>query len=177
MSKGISFFATPDDQRRLLHVIENTAPVKYIRAGLFDNSEPEIIYSLAQQEGFGISETGRHPVDMYLVCEHDNSIAVRPVPQRRGGVKFAINQLENPDTISFFPSGIYLDSVIIDGTVGTVSDSAISLRLYQLFQKTMRTQFIRVGAYRIGEQALQLLDSGWRLAHSAHANPKFDLKQ
>ena len=74
----------------------------------------------------------------YLVADRRVPIAARAVPQRRGGVKYAIDQVANPKSIVFWPGGVFGENCLIAGEVGTVSDDPSSLELFQSFAKAIK---------------------------------------
>ncbi|HEY5814162.1 MAG TPA: hypothetical protein VIT23_16085 [Terrimicrobiaceae bacterium] len=113
----------------------------------------------------------------YLIAEQDASIEVRPVPQRDGGQKFAIDQLVNPGTVALRPGGLIEQGGLVAGQKGTSSDKPASLSLYKLIVDHMRKNFSKVKSYYLGTDASRLLDEGVRLT----ANPKspvlYDLRR
>lgn len=62
-------------------------------------------------------------IDNYLVVKKDILINIREVPQRTGEIKFAIDQMINPNSIELKLGGIYRekDTVIVAGRIATLS--------------------------------------------------------
>ena len=102
---------------------------------------------------------------------------VRPVPQRRGDIKYAVDQAANQQTITFQPRGIFDDSCLIAGQAGTISDATKSLELFRAFSKTMRNQFSKIQSFYVGEEACDLFEKGWRLASDSRSPALFDLRR
>jgi hypothetical protein len=170
MRPQISFFATGADLRALLASVELARPVEYVQAGLFESPAPHRMSSLLGDPRLGLSASGDHNHNpSFLVVDRGERVVVRPVPQRRGGVKYAIDQQVNPKSVRIRPSGVFQPNCIIAGDVGTLSEDPKSLGLFELFQKQIRSMFTAVRDNFLGEEALVLLDRGWRLTGNAKA--------
>ncbi len=173
-----SFFATKADLESLLREVESKRQLQFVETGLFDSPSVQPVYSLLGAPNLGHLAAGDHNQGpCYLVASREISIDVRPVPQRRGGTKYAVDQQENPKTIAFRPSGVFGENCLIDGQVGTISDDPNSLELFQLFLKEMRRQFTKVKEFYVGKEAGELLDKGWRLTGNAKSPTLYDLKR
>lgn len=173
-----SFFATKADMESLLRKIELQRPLQFFETGLFDSPRTKQIHSLIGIPNLGLLPVGDHNQGpCYLVASQESSIDVRPVPQRRGGIKYAVDQEQNPKTIALRPSGTFGESCLIDGQVGTISDDPSSLELFLLFRKEMRVQFTKVNEFYVGAEAMELLDKGWRLTANEKSPILYDLKR
>ena len=173
-----SFFATKADLELLLQEVESERQLQFVETGLFDSPSIEPIHSLLAAPSLGILSVGDHnQAPCYLVASRDISIVVRPVPQRCGGTKYAVDQQENPKTIAFRPSGAFGENCLIDGQLGTISDGPRSLELLQLILKEMRRQFAQVKEFYVGKEAGDLLDKGWRLTANVKSPALYDLKR
>jgi hypothetical protein len=173
-----SFFATKADLETLLRKIEIQRPLQFFETGLFDSPMVRQIHSLIGIFNLGILPVGDHNQGpCYLVASQEYFIGVRPVPQRRGGIKYALDQEQNPKTIALRPSGTFGENCLIDGQVGTISDDPSSLELFLLFRKEMRIQFTKVNEFYVGAEAMELLDKGWRLTANEKSPILYDLKR
>ena len=173
-----SFFAAKADLEALLRQIESERQLQFVETGLFDSPSIEPVNSLLGAPNLGYLPVGDHNQGpCYLVASREISIYARPVPQRRGGTKYAVDQEQNRKTIAFRPSGAFGDNCLIDGQVGTISDDPSSLELFQLFRKEMRRQFSKVNEFYVGKEAGELLDKGWRLTANAKSPALYDLKR
>jgi hypothetical protein len=174
----IMFFATTADIASVLSALEVAEPLQYTRAGLFDTNRPQSCLSYVDIPQFGRTT---HPNavgnPMYLLSSPDIPIKVRNVPQNSGGILFAIDQLENPDSIVFRPGGWYGNDVILYGMVGTVSQSAESKRLYILAAKIVRKCFTKQQEFFVGPEARVAWNAGARLTIGASSPLEFDLKR
>jgi hypothetical protein len=171
------FYATVTDLSPLLSSLETQKNLQYTRTGLFDTNTPQTYRSYVDIPNFG---TARHPTSIanpsYLVSPQGATVRVEGVPQRRGGILYAIDQLLNQDTITFGPGGRYQDDVFLYGRIGTASDSPMSKGLYHFFTRPFRQHFKRTGAFFLGPEALDFARRGGRLALSASTPPEHDLK-
>src|ERR1051325_1834555 len=174
----LSFFATKADLESLLRTLESKRQLQFMMTGLFDSPKVEAIQSLFAVPDLGQVDVGdANQAVVYLVANRGSIIEVRPVPQQRGGVKFAVDQIANPTTIAFRPGGAFGEICLIPGQVGTTSDDRSSLELFHAFSKEVRHQFVKVRAFYVGKEAGELLDKGWRLTAHAKSPAAYDLKR
>jgi len=89
--------------------------------------------------------------------------------------RFAIDQLKNPDTITFSPGGLWNNDILLHGRVATASQSKSSQALMKRFKAALQKTFVKVKAFYVGPQALMLLKNGQRLTISAQSPREFDL--
>jgi len=173
-----SFFATHADLESLLRRIESERQLQFVETGLFDLPSIEPVHSLLGAPNLGRLPDGDHNQGpCYLVASREISIDLRPVPQRGGGIRYAVDQEQNPKTIAFRPSGAFGENCLIDGQVGTISDDPHSLELFHLFRKEIRRLFTKVKEFYVGKEAGELLDKGWRLTANAKSPALYDLKR
>lgn len=174
----LSFFATKDDLESLLRAVESEQPLQFVIAGLFDSPNIEPMESLLGVSNLGsvaVGDANHEPA--YLVARRGVPIEVQPVPQRRGGVKYSLDQLANPKTIAFRTGGTFGETCLIAGQVGTASDDSGSLELFKLFSKQIRHRFTKVKSFYVGREAGKLFDNGWRLTANPKAPSLYDLKR
>jgi hypothetical protein len=174
----LSFFATKADLESLLRTIESKRQLQFVVTGVFDSSNVEPMQSLLAARNLGHMDVGdANQAAGYLVASREIAIEVRPVPQHRGGVKYAVDQLANPTTIAFRPGGSFGEKCLIAGQVGTASDNPSSLELFHTFSKEVRHQFTKVKSFYVGKEAGELLDKGWRLTANTKSPGLYDLKR
>jgi len=173
---GIQFFATREDLEEVIEAIEAKRALTFVRTGLFDEPSVDSVDSLRSIQDLGVAPAGDSmKCPNYLVGNRPFVPVVRSVLQRRGGTKYAIDQLENPQTIAIRPGGAFGDSVLIAGTLGTASKDAMSLELYQLFMGVFRPSFQAIKSFRVGRCAARLLDAGARLTQNVRSPVLYDL--
>jgi hypothetical protein len=176
--KQIMFFATTPDIISVLSALETAEPLQYTRAGLFNTNRHQNYLSYVDIPDFGRTT---HPNavgnPMYLLSSRTLKIKLRDVLQKSGGVLFAIDQLENPDSIILRPGGWYGNDVILYGMIGTVSQSAESKALYALAAKVFRKHFTKQQEFLVGPEAREAWNAGVRLTIGAASPLEFDLKR
>lgn len=175
--RGIDFFATRDDLLPVLAMAESSGALKYVLMGNFVDKDTFGTIGL----GATIPNLGQADVDSavscrtYLVCEQFQAITPRWIQGEDARQRVCIDQLENPDSITFTPAGIWNDEVLLSGKIGTASDSRASQSLMKRFQSAVKRHFTKVKAYHVGPQAIGLLKSGVRLAGAVQSPREFDL--
>jgi hypothetical protein len=151
-SRQIGFFATAEDMAGLLSTFEI----------------PDL--------GTAIHPTAAaHPT--YLVSLDGEGIDIRDVRQRAGGVRFAIDQLVNENTVALRPGGRYGNDVLLAGQIGTASTSPQSRALFKIFTNLVRQRFSKVNAFYLGSEALNALKARARLTIAVQSPPEFDLRE
>ena len=162
----------------LLQNVESKHQLQFVETGLFDFPKIEPIHSLLSVPNLGILEAGDHNQGpCYLVAAREISIEIRPVIQRRGGIKYAVDQQANSKTIAFRPSGSFHDTCLIDGQVGTISNDPSSLELFKVFHNEIGRQFKKTMEFYVGKEAFELLENGWRLTGNVKSPTLYDLKR
>ncbi|WP_018756446.1 hypothetical protein [Paenibacillus terrigena] len=176
MSNEILFFASKSDIEAVLQNIESAYLLKYVRCGLFDNEYVKVYDSALDIEGLGYSESGNVSNQSYLVLERTTPLNIRSVPQQRGGVKYAIDQMENKTSFIFAPGGLYRDEYIIFGRISTVNSVPEELKVFKEFTKKMIKMFSKVGRYYIGPEAKLLSNERRLITINANQSIEYDLK-
>jgi hypothetical protein len=173
----LRFFATGEDLRPLFAAIETSLDLQYVECGLFDQECRPFFSSLSGLPGLGNAKTGdANGEAAYLVSLATAIVKVRIVPQRRGGTKYAVDQLVNPATIVVRPGGQYSDSALIGGMVGTIHKDPTAKGLYKAFSVKIRKNFTSVRGNWVGAFALRILESGGRLTDSISFPREYDLR-
>lgn len=166
MSKNTCvFFATRND---LLMLLENINKEHSIAIFIADWLDTPVIKKI---NNFNEITPGIN----YLIASSDININLRLIPQRDGSLKYAIDQLENPETIALEPGGLISNQHLVAGQLGTSSLSPLSLYFYKIALKTLKKRFSKIKAYYVGPEAQILLDKGFRLSRSAKSPASYDL--
>src|SRR4051812_22944529 len=98
----IDFFATTHDCELFLQELEETLQIKYLLTGNFSHRVAPLFKTYSQIANLGIAETGSSiGCDVYLVCDRDYDICIREVVSIRGEKQYFVDQLVNPDTVTF----------------------------------------------------------------------------
>jgi hypothetical protein len=176
--KGIFYFATKADMEAGLDNIESEVAIKYTSLGLFDS--PDIVEYETYKEipDFGLSIQGTsNSQPIYLICPSDFKVVPKEVPQRRGGIKYSINDMNKEMEICFrfVPAGEYEETFLIPGEFSSgISDFSTSL--YKAFRKVFLKNFKKVKSYSVGPEAYSKFESGIPLTPSYKAKPEMYLK-
>jgi hypothetical protein len=168
-SKSIQFFATENDLSAVLDAIEAHWKLQYVECGLFDDADRPSYNTFR-----AIPKFAKCP-PYFLLLLQDSACGIRSVPQRRGGVKYAVDQLANPASAVLKPGLQESQSVLIAGSFGTTHSDKTSSLLARAFITQMKTRFRRVKSYWIGEEALAKLAKGARLTINVNAAAEYDL--
>jgi hypothetical protein len=141
-------------------------------------NQPEVHGSLLLANGLGMSKTGDAARSVtYLAMSAGDNVHVEVVPQRKGGVRYSLTQLGNPTSIAIKPGGIFENGSLVAGSVGTVSEHAESIALYNDFKRSVTRGFDKVRSYLVGPGALRLLRNGIRLVTmGVDESIEYDLK-
>jgi hypothetical protein len=175
--KQIGFFATGDDLRAVLQLVEQDGPIVYTRTGRFPEGEQVsqfATFALVPNLGVATSDSSITS-ESWLVSEPTVRIERRLVPQVDGTVSAFFDQLINPDTIHLTPGGLR-GGALISGRVGTASESPSSKLLMSRFASAIRKRFKKLKSYYVGPAALAMLVEGSRLTDALQSPPEYDLK-
>ena len=175
-----AIFATRSDLMPGIEWIESQEDLHYVRAGLYNKdeiNELNVLDSLGNVNEIGYNTTGQYVTGtQFLVVEKKYKIRIEKVKQRKGGYLYAVDTLKNPHSIIFQPNGMYQDSYLIKGTIGTVSESKKSIELYKFFSKGIVKGFTKIKGLYVGPEAMKLMESGVRLiTMHVQQSPEYDL--
>jgi ribosomal protein S4 len=175
-SRSIHFFATKHDIESVLMAIESKLQLQYVRTALANSPSMFAVQSYKLIPDLGVAVRGDQVHEAsYIVLNADEQVTIREVPQRRGGVMYAIDQQANPTSIAFRPGGVYQHSAVIAGQAGTCTDDPTSHELANLFAREIRRQFKRIKSFFVGPEAERLLDAGYRLTIGVTTSREIDL--
>lgn len=176
--KQTMFFAVLEDVEKILQDIEAVVGIRYYRAGLLDSKDIPAYTSIFDTPNLGVALSGDwNRIDTYMILKKAIPLYVEEVPQKKGGLKFAVDQMCNPASIELKIGGIYpeIEHVIVAGRVATISDDPDSNELYKLFSARIKKAFKRIGAFYVGKVAEEKLKSGWRLVTNEKSPKEYDL--
>jgi hypothetical protein len=159
--KQIAFFATSTDLSSLLAGVSADYPLDFVRAGLFEDSTIR-----------RVGPDQLEPFAGYIVVGKGRPVSIRTVPQRRGRERFAVDQVENSDSVSLRVGGTLEGRRLVAGQLGT---AAGGVEIYALLRRALRDQFERIRSYCVGKEAGELLDGGVRLSPTKNSPPEYDL--
>jgi hypothetical protein len=164
--------------KSLLTAIESEHRLRYVLGGMSTKSEPEVFDSSAHIPHVGCAMVGDHNREpFYLVIDSAIEAEARTVQQRNGETRFFFDQQLNPRSVVLKPGGVYQQTFIIAGQIGTGTSAKESEDLLKVFAKELRRQFSKVKSYYVGNEALRLLDGGLRLTTNVQAPVEYDLRK
>jgi hypothetical protein len=171
------FFATADDLLPVFDLVDRKHRLAYTLTGLHES--PELCTVTNGTDIPSLRDVMGAPnaiaCPSYLVTLEGATVQVREVPQQSGGIRYAVDQLINPDSITFSHGGFFSPEILLYGRVGTISDSEISKKLFRAFSSAIAKEFDRVKAFWVGPEANELLRQGCRLTMGAHSPKECDL--
>jgi hypothetical protein len=173
---SIYFYATFQDIADIIPAVEQQYPVNYFISGMFDEVKIIEYKSLFDREDLGYtfgSSTFDSP--RFLAMGREHNLEVRPVIQRKGGVKYVIDPLINPKSLVFDMGGVYLKSerILICSNIHTISNDPYIKEILTQYRKRIRETFQSLGSVYVGPQARAFARSGWRLT-AAIGSPGMD---
>lgn len=170
-------FATRADIESGLRRFEAARPIDYVLTGMFDTDHVTRYRSALEIPNLGISNTGDSILEpKYIVVPASDPIRATAIPQRRGGVKFVVDQ-HNSGSSSFLfcPGGMYRREALISGELGPSMSNDTSTELFGIFCRELLKGFTKVKLYHVGPEAMSLLREGLRLTESVTAEKQCDL--
>lgn len=171
------YVATADDLLPIFSRVEAKREVVYTRMGLFESWPIEAFTRGEELPSLRQPPAGRSTTccTAYLVTPAGVVVRVREVPQRPGGVRYAVDQLVNPDSMEINHGGRPEPGVLLAGRVATCTDTEESAALFRAYANAIARTFIRIQAFWVGPEACELLAGGCRLTQSADSPPEYDL--
>lgn len=164
--KQTMFFALLQDMEHILGEVEAQVDIRYYKMGMFDKKPVPVYESIfdAPNVGFALADDW-NLVDAYLVMKKKERLNIREVPQRAGGIRFAIDQEVNLNSIELKLGGksFKKENMIVAGRLATISSEKDSDELYKLFSKKIKKAFKYIDGFYVGKTAEEKLREGWRL--------------
>ncbi|MFT4019729.1 MAG: hypothetical protein QM668_22385 [Agriterribacter sp.] len=156
--KQLYYFADAVDMYPIFQKFENLESVQYFQTGMFDSSLTPSFISIFEYGNLGKVLNGDwNHTDSFLIIKKGIHINVREVPQKKGGYKFAIDQMNNPKSIVFKVAGVLKDGILVGGYMGTISNNEDSLRLFKSLTLLIKKEFKKIGSSYVGKSAQQKL--------------------
>ena len=108
-----------------------------------------------------------------------HEVNCRIVKQRDGSYDYIIDLSSNPNGVELSTGGVYekAEKVLIAGRVAVFTDSSReAMQIYKEILKAMNECFTKRNYVFVSEDALDLLQKGWRLTYSYNAPCEYDFK-
>lgn len=172
------FFALLEDIQNIIESLEIDYSLSYYKTGLFETTLIPTYNSLIDVPFVGYTKYGDwNYTDTFLALPKKVNLIIREIPQKKGGTKYAIDQMANLESIAINLGGIYSEkeNVLTAGKVGTISDTIFSINVYESIAKKIRKSFKKVGSFYVGKAAEEKLQEGWRLVTNEKLSKGYDL--
>src|SRR5262249_5290612 len=154
MSKSINFFATKNDLESVLAAVEAVRPLRYTQAGMLDVEERPSLTDGWQIPRLGCAPSGTQTLEpFWLITDRAKKVKVEVVAQRKGGMRYGVDPGSNPEGVVLWPGGIFENSCLIAGRLGTGVLNAASNELLDLFGQKMRNIFKPIKSFLVGPEA------------------------
>lgn len=177
MASEIFFFMTKDDLLNMLTRVEESISVKYIENTAHYSPDIPIYDSLTDYEYLGISKTGNHQSESFLVLEKPDELHPEERRQFDGKIRYLVDQSNHPDSVALWLGGMYQDKFLVCGHMGTISASDKSKRIFNAFRKCIKAQCkYKSGRYYFSENVRSISDRVRLITISVKSPPEYDLK-
>jgi hypothetical protein len=170
------FFALPDDLLPVFEAVERKMSLAYVLMGVFESNQYETISRGADLPT--LNDPAAHQQSScpeYLIFPAGTPLAVRSYNLTTGETRYAVDQLENPDSATLSHGGEFESGILICGRIATASDTIEARRIQSAISREIGNRFERVRAYWVGPGAMSRLTQGWRLTFNAGAPSEYDL--
>jgi hypothetical protein len=158
--KQVLVFAVREDWLGVFQDVEAGGGLQYVAAGHFQDDAVRAVHRGAEISGLGQATAESYVnCQSYLVAESATKVRTRRMKPLRGGDRFCIDQLGNPETVWLTPGGLREKDVLLSGCVASVSDSDVSRALMGRFRFVVRRRFSKIKAFHVGPAAQRLLQS------------------
>lgn len=179
--KQLMFFSTREDLIPILSYIESIFDIKYVITGLFEYNTPVIYRSYEKIIDLGYTNTPFYgsSQNRFMVMEKSNNVIIRDIPQRKGGILYAVDPMKNPQSIELTLGGIYTkeENILVMSRTGYVNENPFSESIYKELSKKIKKSFKKYDFMEwVGPDAEQKLKGGWRLVQDAKRSEDYDLK-
>lgn len=173
-SKQTFFYATKLDLDEIFNDLDN---LKYSKVGFYDKQIIEVYNIISQIPFYGQAKAGDWNLcNDYLVSKMDYSINFRSIKMNNNELKYSIDLLENKDCILLKLGGLFDTNTIIASKIAIMSESDVSKKIFNLFNKKIQQKFKKIGSFYVGNDVELLMKSGFRLTTNAASSSEYDLR-
>jgi hypothetical protein len=171
------FFATAEDLLPIFDLVDRKYRLAYTLMGRHESSELRTVAKGADIPTLRDVMEAPNAIacPSYLVTVQGAPIHVREVPQESGGTRYAVDQLINPDSITFSHGGFFSPEILLLWTdrhcFGFCSCEDTVSRLLRGSCQVVRPN----RSILVGPQANELLRKGCRLTMGANSPKEYDL--
>lgn len=176
LSSMTLFFATKADLLEISQNVEQVSQIKYLKQNSKETEDVRILSSLKDYENLGINSSGEKSAETFLVVEKAEPYYIREVQLNKGGMRYFLDQVLNPNSILLRPGGLYKDDFLICGEIGTMGNSIESKKIYNIFLKAIKQQSCanKEGLF-VGQDAMKLYGKRRFIGISIKQPEEYDL--
>jgi hypothetical protein len=113
----------------------------------------------------------------YLVTRRETIAVARRILLSGGGVRYAFDQLNNPDSIEMTPGSWHPSEALLHGRISTCSDTSESRELFAHFKRAIGKHFRKINAFWVGPEAEAAWKQGARLTIGLSSPREYDLRE
>lgn len=177
--KQFSFYALEQDLVQAISNAESELKFKIVRSGNAQCEFPNGFDSVRELPDMSISRYGdQNREHGYLLVNPTKINKARKVIQRDGQERHIVDQQSHPDSVSLRPGGLYMKgSCLISGQIGTISNEAWALELFNILKSIFRCQFVKIKSFYVGAQAERQFECGLRLTTNVRSPIEYDLRR
>lgn len=175
MTKQVYFYCLKEEFKIIFKYLETTFKVKYAKAGLLDEKS-YCFTSLSENFDYEVISSDWNSLDKYLILRDEDDLINREVLQRKGGIKFAVDQLENNNSLVLFLGGLYKEEAIIASKIVSISKDLFPKEFMKELSKYLKKEFVNVNGFYVSKSALDFYRKGVRLTTDAKSSNLYDLK-
>lgn len=169
------FFLTCKDALQAVEKLPCDLELVFWQCGMFESAERPAYRKASDLPYFGVAEFGESIRERaFLAKMAPNTVVVDVVPQRKGGVRYGVSQLNNPGSVVVKFGGEF-DDAVVGGSVTTVYNDAESKALMSHFRRAVRKVCKLINSWYVGPEAETFLRAGKRLTQSVGAPRGYDL--
>ncbi|WNJ17193.1 hypothetical protein [Pontibacter sp. G13] len=167
--KQVIFYLRISDLINGLELINSAKSFVLVTAGLRDYALPEF-HEINEIKSVTTGDWNLN--HKYLLVPSKDSVNIRNVPQKKGGIKYAIDLKENREACVLIPSGIWQSDNVIAGKIGILEKSDFNESILGSFESFLKNNHLR----KKGIYVSSSLSKGLRLVTSISQPTVYDLK-
>jgi hypothetical protein len=173
------FFAFKDELAGKLQELGKAHGLRYVRQGMSEQPEIELMEKPWALAEFGVSRTGNEASDdRFLVLPAGVPVRSEAVTLKNGTVTYFVHPGKNPASILLAPGGVFGQDCLMGGHVWWGQGDDRAKAIYAEFTQVLKSGWKPLKGYRLSPQARAWMQKGSRLViRSNHEDGKFDLRE
>lgn len=170
----LHFYALADDLLPVFEFVESKHELHYYAR---NSSDAAIYLAGASLPTLRMPPPAESAISghMYLVTLRDTKAVGRKITLDGSGIRYAFDQIDNPDSIEMLPGAWDPSGALLYGRIATISDSLPSKTLFNAFKRAINKRFRRVNSFWVGPNAEEKWKQGARLTIGLASPSTYDL--